>query len=136
MIDYIPRAIDVRIAEVIAVVPRPHVLQGILHAIVGQQLLYIRFRKAEIFVIARIRDGIHLEVVDPREDALLRDAQAACHHREEQIRVGFERFAEEAPQEGYHLVVVPIDVSLVQRNVVFIDQQNHLLAVVRVEHPH
>ena len=58
---------------------------------------------------------------------LLRHAQTARQHGELQEIVGLQRLPEQTADERHHLTIVTVLERLVQRYVVFVDQQNDLL---------
>ena len=80
-----------------------------------------------------VDNGIHVEVVQSREDALLRYPQASRQHRKLQEIVRLERPAEQATDQRNHLLVIAVLERLVQRYIIFVDEENYLLAVVLIQ---
>ena len=81
----------------------------------------------------RGRDRIGDKVVGAGEDALFRDPQAACDHSETQGVVILQRRCHHTLDDVQHVRIIPMSARLCQRNIVFIQQQNHSLSIVLVQ---
>ena len=101
--------------------------------IIVQERLHFSICEAKVLVEATVRDGQHLEVVQPGKDAFLRHAQTSRQHRELQKIVGFQRLPEQAANQRDHLFIVAVLERFIQRHVVFVDQEDGLLVVVFIE---
>ena len=87
VVDHVPRTIYIDIAKAIAVVPFLDLIKLLFKAVIREQLFHFGVRKAKVFIKARVDDRKHLEVVQPRENALLRHTQTAGQDGELQIFV-------------------------------------------------
>ena len=133
IVDHIPRAINICVAKAIPVVPRFHYRRSGFSVVILQNLLYFRFRKPKLLVVFHVDNGIHVEVVQSREDAFLRYPQASRQHRKLQEVVRLERLTEQSADQRDHFLVIAVLECLVQRHIVFVDKENYLLAVVLVQ---
>ena len=122
VIDDVPGAINLGIAEAIAIVPFPGFLKAILLMVIGQKLLYFFLCEAKLLVEPGICDGKDLEVVQAREDALLGNTKAAGQNRKFQKIIGFQGFSKHSPNQRNHFPIIAILKRLIQRDIVFIDQ--------------
>jgi hypothetical protein len=86
-------------------------------------------------MVVRAQHREHLEVVEAREDALLGHAQDAGENTLEQVGIVFQPARQEVAEELHRVVVVAVDVAGVDGRVVFVDEQDHGLAVVFMENP-
>ena len=130
VVDDIPQAVDVDAAKEVAVVPVVHGIFITRQAVKGQQLVHIRIGEAEILVVPHIGNGVDFEIIQSGEDALFGDAQAAGQDSELQTVIRFQCVAEQAAQEGHHLIIVTSLEGLVQRDVILVDQDDDLAAVM------
>ena len=101
--------------------------------IIVQERLHFSICEAKVLVEATVRDGQHLEVVQPGKDAFLRYAQAARQHRELQKIVGFQRPPEQAANQRDHLFIVTMLECLIQRHIVLVDQKDSFLTVMLIK---
>lgn len=101
--------------------------------IIVQERLHFSICEAKVLVEAAVRDGQHLEIVQPGEDAFLRHAQTSCQHCELQVIVRFQRLTEQAANQRDHLFIVAVLERFIQRHVVFVDQEDGLLPVMLIE---
>ena len=74
-----------------------------------------------------------LKIIEPCKNTLLGYAQAARQHGKLQEIVRLERLPEQTANQRSHFPVVSMLKSLVQRHVVFIDQENDLLTIMFFE---
>jgi len=71
VIEYVPRAIHILLAEAVAIVPRAGFLVVVFQTVIREQLANLLVGEAEVFVEAHVRDRMHHQIVQSREDALL-----------------------------------------------------------------
>ena len=102
-------------------------------AVVRQHIANFAIRKSKVFIKVHIRNGMHHQVVQPRKDALLRYAQTTGQHSEKQAVVRFQRQTKHRTNQIDHPVVIAVRICLIQRHIVFVDQQKHLLPVMLFE---
>ena len=133
VVDHVPWAIHVHAAKAIAVIPFFCFAVMRCQVIIVQERLHFSVCEAEVLVEAAVRDGQHLEVVQPGKNAFLRYAQAARQHRELQVIVRFQRLTEQTANQRDHLFIVAVLERFIQRHVIFVDQEDGLLVVVFIE---
>ena len=102
-------------------------------AVILEKLLHFRIRETKVLIKAAVRNGQHFEIVQSREDAFLRYPQTSRQHRKLQEIVRLERPAEQATDQRSHLLVIAVLERLVQRYIIFVDEENYLLAVVLIQ---
>ncbi len=96
-------------------------------------MLYILRGKAKLRCKPVVCDGEDLQVVQSCKDALFCNAETSCQDSKLQVVIGFKRLAEQVPYQGDHFVVIAVVPRLVQRNVIFVNQENYFLAIMLPE---
>ena len=132
-VDDVPRTIHIRIAKAVSVVPRFGFKKMLFQLIIGQQPLYFIICESKLLIVLCIYNGVHIKIIQPSEYTLLRHPQTACQHRKVQIIVRLQRLAKQAANQRNHLVVVSVVIRLIQRHIIFINQQDYLPAMVLIE---
>lgn len=133
IVHHIPGAIDIDVTEVVAVVPASDGLRLVGASGCRQQLIHLGLHEAEALVQTGAVDGIRHKVVGAGEDAFLRDLQAAGNDGEPQCRVVLQGL-EQSPHDIQHFPVVAVAVGLSHGDVVFVDEQDHGLPVMGLQH--
>ncbi len=82
VVNDIPRAVHLLFSEPIAIIPLLDFVMMSLQSVVVQNRPDFAIRKTEVLIELRVCNRMHLEVVEPCEDALLRNSQATRHDRE------------------------------------------------------
>ena len=106
---------------------------SLLASVVPRHLLHLVLSEAEVFAERLIEYGVNLQVVEPREHPLLRDAEDASHHAHLHVVVVLHRAGEEHSHEIHHLLVVAVRGGARHGRVVFVDDYERLLLVVEME---
>ena len=101
-----------------------------IQSVIRQHFANFGIRESKVLVEAHVRDGMYHQVIQAGEDAFLRYAQAASQYSEKQAVIRLEHSAEHRADQIDHLLVVTVRICLVQRRIVFVDQQNDLLVAV------
>ena len=95
-----------------------------------QHFIHICIRKAKVFIIPYIRDRVYLQIVQPCENTFFGDPETPGKRCKVQAVIRLQGIAKQAADEIYHLIVVSGLECLIQRNVILIDHQDDLLAIV------
>ena len=91
---------------------------------IAQHFPDFRIRETEILIIRGIHDGKDLEIIQSRENALLRCAQAPCQNGKLKIIICLKRGAEQTADQHYHFIIITVFVCFRQRYIIFVDQYN------------
>ena len=102
-------------------------------AVDRKEIAHLVLGEAETVGEVGIEHRIDLRVVQPGEDALLRDTQNPGHHAEPAVLAVLERGREEVPEKLERLLSESVRRGVVDRRIVLVDQNHGLLAVVRME---
>ncbi len=73
---------------------------------------------------------MNLQVVQSCEDAFSADPQTSCDDSQLQKRVGLQRRFEQRADEADHLVVETFEVGILQRHVIFVDEDDDVIFMV------
>ena len=95
--------------------------------------MHLLLGEAEAVGKGVVEDGIDLQVVEAGEDALLRDAQDAREHAEAAVLAVLHRAGEEIAEELERLLAETMGRRVVDRRVVFVDQDDGARSIVRME---
>ena len=88
--------------------------------------------KAEVFIIFHISDGQHTEVVESRKNTLPRNSKTSGQHRKMEAAVALQYTAEKIADQPHHFIVITGVLRLVQRDIIFINQEYGFLAIMFV----
>ena len=86
--------------------------------------------KSKVFIEIRIGNGVYGHIVQAGEDALLGYTQAAGQHSKKQAVIGFQCRSKHSADQVDHALIVTVLIGFVQRNVVFVNEQNNLLTIM------
>ena len=110
---------------------------GVIREIcVAQDFVYVRLRKAKVFVQMGRRDGIRNKVVCPGEDALLGNAETAGDDGKTQGSIVLQGRTQHATNDLQHLRIVAVGTGLSNGNIVLVDEQDHRFAIMGLHHLH
>ena len=120
----------------VAVVPSSDFRQAVLASQIMRHLGDFLRREADDVVIARAQDRADIEVVEVAENAFLSHTQDASQHSKCQIVIALERTAEQLLQEGNAFPIKTILPSLLDRCIIFINEQDDLPPIMLTQHLH
>ena len=120
--------------ESIAVIPCAELWHLVCMAEVVCELLDFFRRKSERRRIFHLQNAVHRKIIQIRENALFRDAQHACQHSEVQRRIRLERRREKGAEEIDGLVIKVMFPCRLDRHVIFVQEQDGLFPIMRLEH--
>ena len=128
--DHVPGTVHLRISKPVSVIPVLHNSVIFFQSVISKDFLHLFVGKSEILVKIHIRYGKNIKIVQSRENALLRHPEAAGQDRKIQIVVCFQRGLKQIPDKQHHPVVVSSLVCFRQRDVIFVDENDHPLIKV------
>ena len=73
---------------------------------------------------------MYFQIVQPCEDTFPGDPEATGEYRKVQAVIGLQCIAKQVSDEIYHFIVISGLKRFIKRNVILIDQQDNLLAIV------
>ena len=91
-------------------------------------------RKAEVFTVFRVQNRIDCKVVQSAENAFFCYAQNAGEKPIGQVFVIFQPTGKQVAHKSDDFVVKALDVSLLDRRIVFVDDNNRRNTVIFVKH--
>ena len=75
------------------------------HAVELKDSIHICIGKAEVLIIPEIRNRVYLQVIQPSEDALLRDPETSGKYREVQVVICLQHIAKQVADKIYRLII-------------------------------
>lgn len=89
-----------------------------------------------MFIKPGISNGEHLKIIQVCElTPFFRDPQAAGQHGKREAAVCLERPPEHSADQADHFLIITVILRFVQRHVIFVDEEDRLLAVMFVQKP-
>ena len=91
-------------------------------------------RKTEVFAVFRVQNRIDCKVVQSAENAFFCYAQNAGEKPISQVLVIFQSAGKQVAHKSDNFVIKALDMSLLDRRVVFVDDNNRRNTVIFVKH--
>ena len=129
-----PRIEYLRSAKTITVIPLADLIILFSSSVVRCHLPHFIRRKTEVFAVSMIQNRIDLQVVEAAEDALLCHTQNARQETIRQMRIVLQATRKQDSHEADHLIVIPKHMSLLNRRVVFINDDDWFHTVMFMQH--
>ena len=133
VIHNIPRTVHICFSESVSVIPFFYLVISVIHFIVMQHGLYFFICKTEGFIKFCICNRIYFEIVQSGKDAFFCNAQAARQNGKGETAVCFQNISEHISKQQYHFIIISIFMGFCHRNIVFVNQDNHLLFIVNFQ---
>ena len=97
-------------------------------------MLYFVVGKAEILAEAVVHNGIHRQIVQPAENALLGHTKDTGEETEGQVTVVLQAAGEEVSHKQDDLIVKVTGMTLLDRGVIFINDDDRCDPMMLMEH--
>ena len=80
IINYIPRTVNVRVTEMVTIIPFLYLIKMRSQIIIIQNFLYLRIRKPKLLIKSGIQNRQHLKIIKPCKNTLFGNTQAPCQN--------------------------------------------------------
>ena len=134
IIDDGPGIENITAAEAIAVIPLAQLPILVGNAVICRDLLDFLVGESKILAEALVQDRIDHQIVHPAEDALLCHPQDTGQEAIGQMRVILEAAGEEIAHKAHDIFVEALQMPLLDRRIVFVDDDDGGDPVVHMEH--
>ena len=91
-------------------------------------------RKTEVFAVFRVQNRIDCKVVQPAENAFFCYAENACKEAVCQVLIVLQSAGKQVAHKPDNFVIKALDMSLLDRRIVFVDNNNRRNTVIFVKH--
>ena len=127
---HIPWAVNTKTSKPIPVIPLLYDIIFIRKSITGKHISHIGIRKTEIFIILHIFYCIHIKVIQSGKYTFLWYSKTPGKNCKIQTAVRFQCLTKQRSDIIYHSIIVTWLVSLIQRNIILINQNDRLLTIM------
>ena len=134
VIDYRPGIKNLRVAKFIVVIPGLKLRQFIRLLIISSHLLYLAGRKAKELTELFIQHRKNSNIIKSAKNTFLSNTQNTSHYNLSGVRIILQSRREEAPDKLYSIIIIAINKALLNRRIVFINDNNRSLLMMLMQH--
>ena len=133
IIHNIPRAVNIKITEMVAIIPFPDIVSLFRQTGVIQQLVNLALYKTKILVQTGICDRIRHKIICSSKDALFCNLQTPRNNREPKCLIVLQCL-HQAFHNIEHFIIVTVVVRFCYGNIILIYKKNYRLFIIALHH--